>query len=218
MADIVRRAGFGTEFGQCIGPFVPAGRDTGVFIGKSGDLDIREFEIPGHAVQHHGRVRTFDRVMVEMGVGGHGDVDRDLREFVAEPQTPGARRVIPPRVEQNRRAAGRGDLERTVTVIVDADRSGAGLTGRPLQVNHMVVVARLQPGLRLRLGRFGAAQQRCASANTCGPGCHEKRPARQPRCQIITIPFQDCRLQILTIHYIPPCWTGTVQPVPLHRA
>ena len=78
------------ELGQRIGPGIPPRGHAGVFVRKAGDLDIGELEIPDHPVENHGGMRPVDRIVVEMGVGRHGDVDGRFRKLLLEPQPPGA--------------------------------------------------------------------------------------------------------------------------------
>ncbi len=135
VADIVGRTGLGSELGQRIGPWVPTRRHAGVLVSIAGDLEIGELEAAHHTVQHHGRDRATERIMIEMGVRRHRDVDLCLRKLVLEPQAPRAGGVIAPRIEQHGRAARRGDLDRAMPEEVDAD-GAIGKARRLLHFDH----------------------------------------------------------------------------------
>jgi len=66
-------------------------------------------------------LRPLDSVVVEMSVSRKNYVDLDRWKLVQEPLWVLARRIVPPRIGEDRQTVGRCDLECVVPVELDLD-------------------------------------------------------------------------------------------------
>ena len=144
-APVVRWARLdGREPPRFVGPVVCIVRAVAdMLVGDAGDPHVREFERPGQAVQDHAGAQLVHAVMVEMGVGGEGDIHHLAGEIVKIP-VPIAPGRVAPGVNHHGQARGRGDAEGRATEIGKLDRRTGGRR-RSLQGNQVVVVLRLFP-------------------------------------------------------------------------